>query len=1020
MELNILLAGVGGQGILTVAQAISQVALRRGLHIKQSEVHGMSQRGGAVQSHLRLADHPIHSDLIPLGKADLLIAVEPTEALRYTEYMNPRGVVVSNTVPFVNIPNYPPIENVLDRIAHLGDHVLIDATRLAKAAGSARSANMIMLGAAVRFLDFPLPEFETLAAEAFAAKGERVVEINQRALRIGYRTAGMYRDAMQRGHDSRGVRKWIDSLPSDRFAEMAAPQDPGVNPEIIPFEIPAESLEKMGAVLTAARANGRTQLFEHEVYQLVALAGGITPPGHLFIPNGTAVSDADLMGFPGERVVLKIVSPEIVHKSDVGGVAFVPKSAEEVQREIDQLIRRHSRKAWRVDGVLLVEFVEQAARGLGGELFVGIRRTRAFGPVIAAGLGGVDTEFLASSMLPGRAVAKASAMDSSAEEFFRMFQETAAYDILAGRARGHECVVGDGDLLRCFRAFVAIARRFSAVDTDGVCIDELEVNPFAFRRQQLVPLDGRGRLGKPIEISRPRPLENVTRLLEPRSIAVVGVSGERVNFGRIILRNIQECGFPQDSLYVVKKNAKQIDGAPCVPSLDHLPERVDLVVAATSAEGVPDLVEQAISPGSANGRCASVILIPGGLGEKEGTQDVQEEIRTTIRTARVEKTNAPVFLGGNCMGVRSRPGRYDTFFIPEAKMDPRRHVPAKRVALVSQSGAFIISRLSNLEYLDPQFAISVGNQVDLTVSDMLQVLATRQDVDCIGVYVEGFNDLDGLAFLRAVERATASGKVVVFYKAGRSGAGRQAARGHTSSVAGDYDVCQAAVGAAGAIVTDTFKEFEQLLELATDLHSKAVGGKRIAAISNAGYEAVGMADTLRGARYQVSMAALADSTVEELRLVLAEHQLDALVNPNNPLDLTPMATDAAYEACVRLLQMDENVDAVVVGCVPMTPRLLTTAHEIGRPGSISERIPRLFAESTKPLVFVVDCADPYDQLARKVRVAGVPVFRTADQAVRSLGRYLSHRAEQRPVLPGQVPMTVWDADVERDISVASG
>jgi acyl-CoA synthetase (NDP forming) len=304
----------------------------------------------------------------------------------------------------------------------------------------------------------------------------------------------------------------------------------------------------------------------------------------------------------------------------------------------------------------------------------------------------------------------------------------------------------------------------------------------------------------------------------------------------------------------------------------------------------------------------------------------------------------------------------------------------------------MITRMSNLEFLDPAIAVSLGNQVDLTVSDFIFALAHRPDIDCIGVYMEGFNDLDGMEFLHAVEQATAAGKVVVFYKAGRTAAGRTAAQGHTASLAGDYDVCDAAVAGAGAIVTETFKEFEQLIELATDLHGKKIGGRRLGAVSNAGYETVGMADATRGARYRLEMPALSVASRERLEAALARRGLDNLVNARNPLDLTPMADDEAYEESIRVMLESDSIDAVIVGCVPMTPQLLTLPDEIDKPGSIAKRIPALFAEYDKPIVFVVDCAAPYDALARAVREAGVPVFRSADQAVRSLGRYLCHRA----------------------------
>ncbi|HHN78329.1 MAG TPA: indolepyruvate oxidoreductase subunit beta, partial [Phycisphaerales bacterium] len=199
MEQNVVLAGVGGQGILTIAKAISSAALKRGLHVRQAEVHGMSQRGGAVQSHLRLSDEELFSDLIPAGHAGMVIAVEPLEALRYVSMLRPDGVIVSSTNAFVNIGNYPPIESVLERIAGFGRHILIDADRLARAAGSARAANTVMLGAASLQLDLSAEELDGAVAAMFEPKGEKIVRVTRRAFRFGRNAAAAYLDGIERG-----------------------------------------------------------------------------------------------------------------------------------------------------------------------------------------------------------------------------------------------------------------------------------------------------------------------------------------------------------------------------------------------------------------------------------------------------------------------------------------------------------------------------------------------------------------------------------------------------------------------------------------------------------------------------------------------------------------------------------------------------------------------------------------------------------------------------------------------------
>lgn len=991
MERNIILAGVGGQGILTIAEAISRAALRRGLNVKQSEVHGMSQRGGAVQSHIRWSDQELFSDLVPLGRCDMVLAVEPLESLRYVHFLTTGGTIVSSTTPFVNIPNYPPIEEVLDRIARQGDHVLIDTERLARAAGSVRAANMVVLGAAATLLELEAADLEASIAEMFASKGAAVVETNQRALRLGMRAAAAHRDGLRLGGAPREVRRWVDSLTVEALLAAESPRPDWSDRASGEDALSAAESHAIEQILESARAEQRDRLYEHEVYSIVELSGAIQPPRHVFFAKDESVTRARLSEMRGERVAVKLVSPDIAHKTEAKAVAFVPNQPEAVDRCIAELAQRQIDQGRRVTGALVVEFVEAAGAEFGAELFVGIRATREFGPVIAAGLGGVDTEYLASRMRPGVAVAKALAAETTSEQFFELFQQTAAYDILAGRVRGHERTVGDGELRRCFRAFLGIARRFCMHrDGDGPYVRELEVNPFAFVRQRLVPLDGRGRLGTPPTPLAPRPIHKIDALLTPRAIAVMGVSAKRANFGRIILNNIKQCGFPASRLYVVKDRSEPVDGVPCWPSLAALPEPVDLLVAAVGAADVPGLIDDVI----ASRRATSVILIPGGLGETEGTEDVQARLREAISATRRRPDGGPIFLGGNCLGVRSAPGRYDTFFIPENKLDPRRDATPQRLALISQSGAFIITRMSSLASLNPALAVSIGNQLDLTVADVLQAVAQREDIDCIGIYVEGFNDLDGLRFMRAVDEASAAGKTVVFYKAGRTPAGRSATAGHTASVAGDYDVCQAAAAQAGAIVVDTFKEFEQLLELSVALHAKEVHGRRIGAISNAGYETVGMADALLGARYEIEMPPLGETSRQRLSECLAKHDLSALVNTRNPLDLTPMADDAAYEQCVRLFLDAEEVDAVVVGCVPLTGRLLTTPEEIVRSGSLGERLSRTFRESVKPMIAVIDSGPRYDALAGAIGASGMPVFRSADQAIRSLGRYLCHRAER--------------------------
>jgi indolepyruvate ferredoxin oxidoreductase beta subunit len=185
MKSDIILAGVGGQGILSIATALGEAALADGLLIKQAETHGMSQRGGAVYSHMRISDQPIASDLIPGGTADLILSVEPMESLRYLPYLSETGYLVTNTTPFINIPNYPEIGKVMEEICKFPRYIAIDADTIAKEVGSTRASNMVMLGAASPFIDIEFSKIENGIRTIFGRKGEEVVNMNLEALRRG-------------------------------------------------------------------------------------------------------------------------------------------------------------------------------------------------------------------------------------------------------------------------------------------------------------------------------------------------------------------------------------------------------------------------------------------------------------------------------------------------------------------------------------------------------------------------------------------------------------------------------------------------------------------------------------------------------------------------------------------------------------------------------------------------------------------------------------------------------------------
>ena len=189
MKTDIILAGVGGQGILSIATILGTAALREGLYLKQAEVHGMSQRGGDVMSCLRLSSDPIAPDLIPMGGADIIVSLEPMEALRYVQWLSPQGWIVTNTVPFVNIPNYPEMADVMAALESRDNVISFDMDTTAKEVATPRASNMVLLGAASLLCGIETEKIEDGIRTVFGAKGEKIVESNLAAFRAGLQRA---------------------------------------------------------------------------------------------------------------------------------------------------------------------------------------------------------------------------------------------------------------------------------------------------------------------------------------------------------------------------------------------------------------------------------------------------------------------------------------------------------------------------------------------------------------------------------------------------------------------------------------------------------------------------------------------------------------------------------------------------------------------------------------------------------------------------------------------------------------
>jgi acyl-CoA synthetase (NDP forming) len=710
---------------------------------------------------------------------------------------------------------------------------------------------------------------------------------------------------------------------------------------------------------------------------------GIATPRRLEFRDAAGAARLPDPPLPGSRVVLKLLSPDVVHKTEASAVRVLDNRRDAIVAEVREMERRFA--TLRIAGFMICEHIPHDA-GIGHEFLLGAHWSREFGPIVTLGPGGIHAEFLARALREDEALSVAAPCGEG--EVARALAGSSGVRLASEPQRGMPARVSR-------EAFADVVARFRGFARDFVPepVAEFEVNPLVVSGGRLVALDARIRLtAVPEREPPPRPPEKIARLLAPRSIAVVGAS-ERMNPGHIILRNILARGFPPGQVTVVRPGTDRLDGCRCVPTLAELPGRVDLVVlsvpAPTAAEMIAQIADQSLAE--------SVVLISGGLEERPGMEAHVARMHEALWRARGTPWGGPVVNGGNCLGIRSAPGRYDTLFIPPHKLPPPAG-PAGPLALITASGAFAISKASKLARIEPRYLITLGNQTDLTVGDYLEHLRHDPEVGVFGVYLEGFRPLDGARTLRAIEAIARSGRIVVLYRAGRTSAGAGAAASHTAAVAGDARVTRRVAEAAGALVAESLEDFEDLVRITTLLRGRDPRGPALGALSNAGYECVAIADALGPLR----LARWGEATRDRLGAILERARLSHIVPVRNPIDLTPLLADADYEATARAVLEDPGVDVGVVGCVPLTPALATLAggsghdEDLGREDSIVSRLLRLRLEIAKPWVAVVDAGPLYDPMVRALEEGGVPTFRTADRALRLFGRWCAHRLRADP------------------------
>lgn len=763
------------------------------------------------------------------------------------------------------------------------------------------------------------------------------------------------------------------------------------------LQAPAKQAE-IEAILAQAIDRPEGTLHEHEAYELLE-AAGITTPAWYFYAIGDDVEDLEDSLPHAGPFVAKVVIRGTTHKTDVKGLAFnvTSEKAADCVAHFAEKFKGHE-----LEGILFAEQVDHD-RDLGGEMLMGLYQDPFFGPCIALGFGGTAAEHYKKIMLPHAAqVYIPAGVDFASVD--HILRHIPVVELVEGRVRGTTHQLTYDELMGTIRILQQLGRWYSPANPKApFVIEELEMNPAVAVEHRVVALDGVLRVRKNDRPAAGRkPLAKIGKLLEPASVAIVGASGKNpANPANIILKKFLKSGVARENVLVIHPKEEEVEGIPCVKNLAELLAKrggkpVDCLVVGVPAKIAGGIIAECFDLYAAH----ALQIISAGFGETEGGKAMQHDLAQKL--AQLDRTpeRRPVVNGPNTLGNVA--GKTNTIFTPGYKSSATGK-GRPNAALICQSGAHLITRISDFaDVIAPRIGVSVGNQMDLSVTDFFEYLMQAEGIAVYGLYIEGLNPGDGLRLMRLIEEAQAQGKFVVIYRAGRTEAGMAAAKGHTAAMAGDYDMFAHLMRRAGAMVADTFEEFNDLMMLVA--YCDGLAGLvalppeeklGVAALSNAGFEKCAIADHLTAAAPKtVELARYTDATRERLKGIFVDHGISGIVDMGEVLDLSPMMNDEGFEKVIRATLEDENTDVGIYAMVPETGMLNTCEpgerhrEDLMREGSILNRLIHIRRDMKKPFVVSFESGKQYARFRRELLTAGIPCFSSADTAARTVAAAL--------------------------------
>ena len=728
-------------------------------------------------------------------------------------------------------------------------------------------------------------------------------------------------------------------------------------------------------MLRNAYAKGFKTLNEADCYQILRRIGIKTPQ----IKTAAANDDIGktLKDFPGEKIVIKILSEKTLHKTDKGGVKICTKD------KAEQTFKAMAAAFPEAKSFMLTEFIDYPPFALGREILLGARLDEAFGPVITLGFGGTDSEYFAKNLKEEVRTALTAALNADFDSFI---ENSLLWRYAGGKARGGKPQISKAALSETLQKLAGLMLHFSPLNKNAeFFIEEFEINPLCAGGGKLTALDGvlrfkKAEFDKSGHAVTERGLQS---LLNPKSAAVIGVSSKKMNMGRIILNNIIKAGFNKENLFVIKAGEREIDGVKCVPDFNSLPQKIDALILSVPAGSAVQTLRDCAQSGKVNG----VVLISGGIGEKEGSAGLDLELKEIIKEGK--KTNPDFTLNGsNSLGLVSNPSNFNSLFIPTEKFTPPLGFNPSLApsAFISQSGAFMLASLGKTEHVKPLYAVMTGNQQDATVTDYAKYLIKENKIKLLMLYIEGLKQNEGEALRQAVSQAKKQGIKTLIYMAGRTPSGQKAVMGHTASIAGNYFTAKKILSQAGAFMAENLEEFEDLCQSLSFCAGKEFKNNKVFMLSNAGFETSAMADSVK-ADSQLNPAAPEDELKNEIASILARYGLSSLADVRNPLDVTPMCPDTAALEVMRAAVKSGQYGAVLFCTVPVSPAIKTLEAE--EPSFLKE-----FAAAAReyniPAFASVSAGARYDYYRKTGQENGLPVFDHADKAVKIIEKLLKN------------------------------